>query len=689
MSSSERMEGAFVCDGADGWRLMHAEWTETLNEPYRATLRIAHPDGSAGAQRFVGKSAAIVLRRRGVEERLAGIVTEVRDGLRQDEASAAELIIEPALCATLHKKDTRIFQHLTVPDILQRVLSADLAPFERSVELTLSRAYPPREYTVQYDETDFDFVHRLMEEEGITYFFEHEGEKERMRLTDRGPQHPEIRSERGTSLVFTERVDAGVDHIEGVFAFESVGRMTGTRVAVRAFDWTHPSLLLESEVDATDGGPSLESYEVRHHVTMTGFSMSGYAASDVGQQATLLGELQRRDRSAAEGRSSSAALRTGARFSLEGHPAPELDREYLVVRVEHRFRATSGTGAQGASMEGLTYENRFRLIPSDVPWRPDRVRDRPRIHGIQTATVVGPSGEEIHTDPHGRVMVQFHWDRLGERNEHSSCWIRVIQPMGGPGWGFTFVPRIGQEVVVTFVDGDPDQPVVYGAIFNGENPIPLDYPANKTRMTIKSNSSPGGGGFNELRFEDLAGLEEIWLHGQRDWNTLIKNDLTRRVERDESQDVVRFRTRTVGVDERVTVGQDMAREVKRDKSEKVDRNRMRQVGANEMLTVGANRALTVGGSQAVSIGGMSQTNVGANSTVNVIGDHTLSVGLKSVEKAGVLIRREAPTIELVAGPSKLTLKDTGEIELTNGPGKITFDPGGIIEIKGPMVKINC
>ncbi|MGE3634355.1 MAG: type VI secretion system Vgr family protein, partial [Sandaracinaceae bacterium] len=556
MSTADRVDGSFVCDQGGGWRLVEASWTETLNTPYRATIRISHDDPSESAHAFVGKTAEVVLRRRSVEERLAGIVTEVRDGFAQAELSVATLTLEPALAATLHKKDTRIFQHKTVPQILQEVLSADLRPFDRSVELTMSRPYPPREYTVQYDESDYDFVHRLMEEEGIVYHFQHAGGPELMRLTDRAPQHPEVRTETGKSLTYVPRVDHALEHTEGVFAFEPIARLSGTRVAVRAFDWTHPSMLLMSEVDAADGSPALESYEVRHHVTMTEFSGNGYAASDVSQQAQLLAELQRRDRSMADGSSTSPALRCGTRVQLDAHPVLELNREYLVVRVEHHF--VSGSGG-GRARDGLGYENRFGLIPADVPWRPDRVRDRPRIHGVQTATVVGPAGEEIHTDPHGRVMVQFHWDRIGQRDDRSSCWIRVIQPMGGPGWGFTFVPRIGQEVVVTFIDGDPDQPIVYGAIFNGENPLPLDYPANKTRMTMKSNSSPGGGGFNELRFEDLAGMEEIFLHGQKDWNTLIKNDHNRRVDRHEAQQVGGARSRSVALTETVSVGVDMAR----------------------------------------------------------------------------------------------------------------------------------
>ncbi|MGE0785522.1 MAG: type VI secretion system Vgr family protein [Sandaracinaceae bacterium] len=552
MSSSSRVEGDFVCDEAAEWKLVEASWVETLNEPYRATILISTPDPDASAQGLVGKSAEIVLRRRGVEERLAGVVTEVRDSFAEGEVSSATLTLEPALVATLHKKDTRIFQHLTVPDILQQVLTEDLRPFSRQVELTMSRAYPAREYTVQYDETDFDFVHRLMEEEGIAYFFQHDGGPEVLRLTDRGPQHPEVESETGATLTFERRSDGALEHTEKVFQLEPIGRMTGTKVAVRAFDWTHPSMLIESDVDASDGGPTLESYEVRHHVTMTGFSGSGYAGSDVSDQARLLAELQRRDRSVVDGCSTSAALRCGARFVLDGHAALELNREYLAMRVEHHFHSTTAIGgATGRATGGegrLSYENRFRLLPSEVPYRPDRLRDRPRIHGVQTATVVGPAGEEIHTDPHGRVMVQFHWDRIGVRDDRSSCWIRVVQPMGGPGWGFTFTPRIGQEVVVTFLDGDPDQPIVYGAIFNGENPIPLDFPNNKTRMTMKSSSSPGGNGFNELRFEDLAGAEEIFLHGQKDMNTTILNDVSTRIGNDHSHLVRGFDNQMVDKD---------------------------------------------------------------------------------------------------------------------------------------------
>ena len=399
-----------------------------------------------------------------------------------------------------------------------------------------------------------------------------------------------------------------------------------------------------------------------------------------------------------------------------------------------------------------TYLNRFQVIPAAVPWRPDRTRDRPRIVGVQTASVVGPAGEEIHCDVHGRIKVQFHWDRLGSRDEHSSCWIRVVQTMGGAGWGFSFIPRIGMEVVVTFVEGDPDRPLVTGVVYNGENPCPYEFPADKTRLTLKTNSSPGGAGFNELRFEDRAGEEEIWLHGQKDWNTLILHDLTRKVGNDEAQEVVVDRTRKVGHDETVEVGNNKMKRIGVDETEQVGNNRTREVGKVEQITIGTDRIKSVGANETVTIGqnatqsigqnlsqtvgaSLSQTvaqsvsvDVGASAARNVVQNDALKVGgnaemevgenLSQTVRANLTQRVKANASSDVGGnrSSKVGLMDTLQvtgirnvtvggasteqvglmkridagqsITLSCGDSSITLEASGKISIKGKAVEIN-
>ncbi|MBK8691621.1 MAG: type VI secretion system tip protein VgrG, partial [Deltaproteobacteria bacterium] len=235
-----------------------------------------------------------------------------------------------------------------------------------------------------------------------------------------------------------------------------------------------------------------------------------------------------------------SGLMPGLAFTLAGHQRADLDQAYLVTYVEHRGQAWSdiptevrasehllasaggrgGAGPWGSAVQ--RYTNRFEVIPLAVPFRPARTVARPVVQGAQTARVVGPAGEEIHTDPHGRIKVQFHWDRVGAEDEHSSCWVRVQQNWAGSGWGFQFIPRIGMEVVVTFLEGDPDRPLVTGCVYNGENGYPYGLPGCKTQSGVKTNSSQTNGGYNEIRFEDRAEEEQVYVQAQRNMDTLVK-----------------------------------------------------------------------------------------------------------------------------------------------------------------------
>lgn len=729
----------------EAWVVTGATLRERLNEPYLLHVDALTAEPMADAAALLGSPVTLTLDRRGVVAHVCGFVTMVRDGLDAEHRSGATFMVEPALAALRHRTDSRIFQNLTVPQILEQVLSAGLSRFGRAVELRLAASYPQREYTVQYQETDFDFVHRLMEEEGIGYAFEHDGDQELMVLFDQPAHFVELEGEDASTLRFVERLDEEIANSEGVSRFEGVARVRPNRVATRHFDWTHPSVPMEGSAEMSDPSwPALESYVHDAPLTFHSYDHT-YGAHNANDQLRLEAERARRDARRSDGTSSALGMRAGRRFTLAGHRRADQDGEWSVVGVEHRYL----DHVRDAS---ATYLNRFQVIPAAVPWRPDRTRDRPRIVGVQTASVVGPAGEEIHCDVHGRIKVQFHWDRLGTRDEHSSCWIRVVQTMGGAGWGFSFIPRIGMEVVVTFVEGDPDRPLVTGVVYNGENPCPYEFPADKTRLTLKTNSSPGGAGFNELRFEDRAGEEEIWLHGQKDWNTLILHDLTRKVGNDEAQEVVVDRTRKVGHDETVEVGNNKMKRIGVDETEQVGNNRTREVGKVEQITIGTDRIKSVGANETVTIGqnatqsigqnlsqtvgaSLSQTvaqsvsvDVGASAARNVVQNDALKVGgnaemevgenLSQTVRANLTQRVKANASSDVGGnrSSKVGLMDTLQvtgirnvtvggasteqvglmkridagqsITLSCGDSSITLEASGKISIKGKAVEIN-
>ncbi|MBX3270567.1 MAG: type VI secretion system tip protein VgrG [Sandaracinaceae bacterium] len=633
------MEARFEAERWDGpeWIVVGATVEERLNEPYRVALDVALPAGELDGSVLLGSSAVLTLVRREVALRVCGVVTMVREGTDEAQRTQLALHLEPALVALRHRTDSRIFQNLTVPAIVEQVLGGPLGAFGRALESRLEGSYPAREYVVQYHETDFDFAHRLMEEEGIGYCFEHDGDAERLVLFDRPAHHLAIEAEGGSAVRYVGRFDEELESAEGVASFESVSRLRPNRVVARHFDWTHPSVAIEAAAEVPDAAwPALEAYVHDAPLTFHGYDHT-YGAHNMADQLRVATERVRRDAWLAEGVGSSLAMRAGRRFELVEHPRVDLDGEWTLVATEHRYLEHAREHGAGG------YVNRFECLPASVPWRPDRLRPTPRIVGVQTATVVGPAGEEIHCDPHGRVKVHFHWDRLGARDDHDSCWIRVMQTMGGPGWGFAFIPRIGMEVVVTFVEGDPSQPLITGTVYNGESPPPYDFPADKTRTTIKTNSSPGGGGFNELRFEDRAGSEEIWLQGEKDWNTLIKNDLTRRVGHDETQEVVHDRVRLVGHDEQITIQNDQRKRVDHDERDSVGHDRIRDVGHDEQVTIGSDQTLrvgrdetvTIGNDETVSVGNDSKQKIGSNLLQNIGKNLTQQVLMNAIQNVGM------------------------------------------------------
>jgi type VI secretion system secreted protein VgrG len=415
------------------------------------------------------------------------------------------------------------------------------------------------------------------------------------------------------------------------------------------------------------------------------------------------------------GQSDCRRLVPGYRFTLDQHHRSDLNKECLIVRVSHAGSQPQVLGAD-VGMNGdhdSTYQNQFECIHADVPFRSPRLTSRPVIQGPQTAIVVGPQGEEIYTDKHGRVKVQFHWDREGKQDEKSSCWLRVGQVAAGSGWGALFLPRIGQEVVVQFLEGDPDQPIVMGSVYNGDNPPPYALPGEKTKSTIKSDSTKGGGGSNELRFEDAKGSEEIFLHGQKDCTIAIENDKSQTVGHDETLTISNNRTKTVQVDQSETIGVN--------KTIQVGANHTESIGSNMTLTVGGNRAETIGmadaetitlakaltigavyqvsvggamnetigGAKAEEIGGAKAVVVGAVSTEKVGGNKSIDAGGSITEKAGKDVGITAGNDVNVSAGKNLVLNAADQITIKTGSASITMKSNGDITIKGKNITIKA
>ena len=309
-----------------------------------------------------------------------------------------------------------------------------------------------------------------------------------------------------------------------------------------------------------------------------------YISDELGERATDLKEASILPGRVARGRSNCTGMRPGLRFKLGNAERPDLEREYLITAVTHSGGHNYSAGSGGSEGAEAAYTNEFECVPMEVVIRPEIATPKPRVHGPQTAIVTGPDGEEIHTDEHARIHVQFYWEEKPSYAAGSSCWVRVSQSWAGLGWGTQFIPRIGMEVVIEFLEGNPDRPLCTGCVYNGEYPPPFAVPDNKTQTGWRTNSSPGGGGFNELRFEDLKGEEHIYIHGQKDWIVEIENDHREAIGHDQFYEV--------GNDQKSVIKHDQTQEIGNDRIEKIGNNVEESVGKLRTVTSGDNMTFT-------------------------------------------------------------------------------------------------
>jgi type VI secretion system secreted protein VgrG len=659
---------AFLADTDEvHWEARGLRLEEGFNRPYELRVELETDDFAFEPARFLGMSVTVVLERGTLERTIHGIVASVHERAPAHDRINPELTIVPALMALDQDRTSRIFQDKSIDEILLEVLKKGLQPYEREVDAQyLSGTYPVQEYVVQYRESNLAFVERLMEEHGIGYAFTHDDATEKLVLFDSDALFSELVSfgnEDGVLPVVLR--DAKTATREDIREFSRTSRLRPTVARTLVFDWLTPDKLHDvekdesTELDTVNGAaldPEREDYEHDEPITSSSYRTDGLDYDAVEAQVKLRRTLHQRDAVRCKGVSSAVLVRPGVAFELFDHPQPDLDGEYFVVSVVHTVGRLSDRGAE----KPVGYSNRFECLPRKVEWRPERRRVRPRIPSMQTAIVVGPAGEEIHTDEHGRIKVQFHWDRGGSSDENSSCFVRVLQPWAGAGWGSLFLPRIGMEVAVTFVDGDPERPMVTGCVYNGANRPPYALPDEMTKSTIKSNSSPGGGGANELRFEDAAGNEQIYLHAQKDLDEVVLNDHTTTVGNNQKNRVKANQTEAVDGNQKMTVGGDRNVHVKGDFEETIDGTETRQVIGDVTETFAANETRAIAGDQTEDIMGNVRRNIMANVEDNIGGKLDQMVG------AGVA----------VTTPATYDVTAAGGIKMIAAAGMQVMAPGG-------------
>jgi type VI secretion system secreted protein VgrG len=521
--------------------------------------------------------------------------------------------VVPWLWFLTRTADCRIFQNKTIPQIIEQIFK-DLGFSDYEIT-EIKGDHPKWDYCVQYRETDFNFVSRLMEQEGIFYWFRHEQDKHTLVLADHKGAYKDL-PEKEADYVSGAPATLLQSHIlswEHRYEFLP-GKWTQTD-----YNFETPSTSLQTSTPTVVDLPDMKKYECYDYPGL-------YCKRDAGEKLTRL--RMEETESAYDIVNATGSYRSftpGGKFTVKRHEcSSEEHKTYLITSITHS--AAEPTYLAGED-EGEKYSNTFMCIPADVIFRPARTTPRPIVQGPQTAVVVGPGGEEIYTDKYGRVKIQFHWDREGKKNESSSCWVRVSHPWAGKGWGSVSIPRIGQEVIVDFLEGDPDRPIITGRVYNAEQMPPFGLPAGAVTSGIKSNSTKGGGGYNEIAMDDTKGNEMLRTHAQFNMDTTVENDQTLTVHNN--------RTSTIDVNDTESVGNNQTISIGVDQSETIGSNQTVSIGSNQSVTIGSNQTVGIGANQGITVGANKTVTVSANHTENVGSNQSVTIGSNKTESIGI------------------------------------------------------
>ncbi|MEQ8726922.1 MAG: type VI secretion system tip protein TssI/VgrG [Sandaracinaceae bacterium] len=566
------------------------EFHEALSETFDCFLRATVVDGTPpDPDALLGSEAHVLISRGTTSRMIHGVIRHAssRDDLYQ-EGGQVSLHIVPALWLLSKTVRSRVFTDTTIPALVESIYLEHLGSRHRSVSNELTRTYAAHELLIQFDESDLTFIQRRLEQEGIFYYFRFEDEYETLVLCDSNSSL-EAGASAEDGVVRWCNPQTPPPTGEGVFAARHFREIGTAEVSCIGYDWTSPRVQIGASIAAdTDDSSGLYGRHQQHvaAVAMTGYKDGAFTDHDATHQARIgLEVLALRDRSW-ELRSLCVGLTPGHIIEVVGCPDGSLDGPYLVVACA----AEGGRRGRHGS-----YSARLTVVPKSRQFRPPKRAPRPIVSGHQTARVVGPPNEEIYTDEHGRCRVRFHWDTDHDDAQHSKCsaWIRVMHSWSGAGFGSSFIPRVGMEVVVSFLDGDPDSPLIVGCVYNGDNRNGTEVPAKKTQSLIRTKSSPRSDGFNEMRFEDEAGNEFIYVHAEKDYNEEVEHDHSTHVKNNQSNTVDVDQTETVGNDQRMTVHNDRFHTVDHDEWVEVGHYRSEIVHGNEDWVIEGQRARTV------------------------------------------------------------------------------------------------
>ena len=687
--------------GKDALLLERFSGEEGVSTPFRFTLEMLSENASVDPADVLRKPITVTVVIPGGKERhFHGIVNRFSAGGRRAGLTSYRAEMVPWLWFLSLTSDCRIFQNLPAMDIVTKVFD-DLG--YKDYKPKVMGTQPKRVYCVQYRESSLAFISRLLEEEGIYYFFEHTESSHMLVLSDVPGQMPPCPQVSKLRMAATQSYGMAEEPL--VTSVELEHAAVTEKIELTDYNFEKPSSSLRASVA---GKHKDEIYDYP----------GNYGAREDGDRfAKLRLQQKEAEREVLRGESNSPSFTAGHRFDLTEHANRTLNRGYYLTHVRHAASIPNYTTGAGE----FEYANAFHAIPQTIPYRPPLVTPRALVLGSQTAVVVGPAGEEIYVDKYGRVKVQFFWDREGKKDANSSCWVRVSSSWAGKNWGLIQIPRIGQEVIVDFLEGNPDQPIITGRVYNAEQMPPYGLPANMTQSGLLSRSSKGGSAANanEIRFEDKKGSEQLFIHAEKNQDIEVENNEThwvghdrkKTVDNDETTHVKHDRDETVDNNETISIGGNRSEDVAKDESISIGGGRSENVGKDEAITIAGARTESVGKDETITIAGSRTKTVSKDETVTVEGKRAVEVikddaltvqgarksqvekddSLQVGKKLNIIVADE---ISIKTGDASIVLKKNGDITIKGknitlqGSGKISGKADGDVVLKGSKVTAN-
>ncbi|WP_075188053.1 type VI secretion system Vgr family protein [Teredinibacter haidensis] len=650
--------------GKDTFLLTAFEGSESISGLFEFQIDVLSEDLDISPDKIVGRSGTVTVHNE-IERVFHGCIKQFTFG----EISTANLrqyrmTMVPWLWFLSKANNHRIFQEMNTKDIVSEVFGDHgFTDFDFRAE-----GGSTREYCVQHNESDLEFVSRLLEEDGIAYFFKHEKKKHQLVLVDKKNAYDEFEE---TSLEYSKgsNPNAEIKRWQHLYEFKKGAW------SLNDYNFEEPKKDLFATTKTNSkfsGNDKFEHYEY-----------PGLYDTTMGRDLVEIRlDAEESNKNTVRAASGCCSFYAGGRFNMAKHTTKAETGDYIVVSIFHRAYETSYSSGSQSSAD---YSNDFVCIPADVHFRPIPVHQRPVMKGPQSALVVGPDGEEIHVDAHGRIKVQFIWDRKGKKDENSSCWIRVMQSWAGNQWGASFIPRIGHEVIVNFLDGDPDRPLVVGSVYNGWNKPPFE---SKTQSGIRTRSTLDGSpqNFNEFRFDDKKGAEQVYIHAEKNFDAVVENDESLSVGNDETIDIGNDRSKSIGNNENSNIGNDRNKSVGNNQSESISKNKSIDVGENHTENIGKNVSISVGADHTESISKNMTISIDKDLSESVGGKYTESVTKEYGLQAKTITMQASDKITLKTGSAQIVMKKNGDITIS---GKnINIKGSGNVVLKGSKVTAN-